>query len=726
MVSPLSSKPLAKAVDPDRESFCSELLAKLTLEEKVGQMVQADLSWHEDVKQLTREGRISSLFTINDPKIINLYQHIAVEESRLGIPLIIGNDIIHGFRSIFPIPLALSCTWDPELIEQVAWASISEAMAAGTTWNFAPMVDICRDPRWGRVAESAGEDACLSSNLGAAWVRGYQETRDKDGRSAAACVKHYAAYGASESGKDYNSVDMSERRLREEYLPPYRAAVEAGVQTVMTSFNDLNGIPASANPFLLKQILRKEWGFEGVIVSDYDSIGELVAHGFARDHKEAALRSVLSGVDMDMMGNAYHFHLANLVREGMVPESLLDEAVLRILKLKFDLGLFAHPYVDETRVEASLALPQTLDLAAKAAAESIVLLKNDGGILPLKASEKNVALIGPLAKERQSLLGCWCFNGRSDEVDTLAEVLQMDLPKDSTLIVEPACSIAGTDLDLGAALEAANKADIVLLALGEDDSMSGEAHSRAHLTLPGRQQELADAVSACGKPVVALVFSGRPLTMTRLVEEVPSVVMAWHGGTRAARGLVDVLTGKVNPSGKLSVTFPRSEGQIPVYYGHKSTGRPIESIGTVQFNEAHRSSYLDEKNSPLFPFGFGLSYTRFDYADLKVSTPRVGRNGVLTISAKLTNNGNFKGTETVQLYVRDLVGVVTRPVKELVDFRKITLAPGENQRVEFELPACRLAFLDQDLKPVLEAGEYAVWIGPSSAEGLEGRFELVD
>ncbi len=726
MVSTISSKPLTRSIDPKREAFCADLLAKMTLEEKVGQMVQADLSWHEDVRQLTREGRISSLFTIRDPKVINLYQHIAVDESRLGIPLIIGNDIIHGFRSIFPIPLALACTWDPELVEQVARASITEAMACGTTWNFAPMVDISRDPRWGRVAEGSGEDAYLSSTLGAAWIRGYQEARDADGRSAAACVKHYAAYGASESGKDYNSVDMSERRLREEYLPPYRAAVEAGVQTLMTSFNDLNGVPASANSFLIKRILREEWGFEGVVVSDYDAIGELVMHGFARDHKEATLRSVLAGVDMDMMGNAYHFHLAALVREGKVAETVLDEAVLRILGLKYDLGLFEHPFVDEADAHSALSLPESLDLAAKAAAQSIVLLKNEGGILPLNASAKTVALIGPLAKERQSLLGCWCFDGRVEDVETLAEVLERDLPADTNLIVEQGCAIDGGDLDLAGALKAAALADVVLLALGESDTMSGEAHSRAHLCLPGRQQELADALAKCGKPVVALVFAGRPLVMTKLVEETPSVVMAWHGGTRAARGVADVLTGKVNPSGKLSISFPRSEGQIPVYYAHKNTGRPVETSGTVQFNQAHKSSYLDEENAPLFPFGFGLSYAQFDYSGLKVLTPQVRKNETLRISARVTNSGKWHGSEIVQLYVRDLVGVVTRPVKELVDFRKIALAPGDSQTVEFELPAGCLSFLDENHHPVLEEGDYKVWIGPNSAEGLEGRFELID
>lgn len=707
-----------------RTEFCSALLARMTLDEKVGQMVQADLSWKEDVRQLVKEGRIGSLLTVRDVATIDAVQRIAVEGSRLGIPLLIGNDIIHGYHSIFPIPLALASTWDTELIESVARASMAEAMAAGTTWNYAPMVDIARDPRWGRIAESAGEDPLLNSRIGEAWVRGFQGYRSPSGRVAAACVKHYAAYGAAEAGKDYNTTDMSERRLREEYLPPYKAAIDAGVKTIMTSFNDLNGLPATINPLLLRQILRAEWGFDGVVVSDYDSIGELVAHGVARDHKEAALRSILAGVDIDMMGNAYHFHLADLVREGKVPETLLDEAVLRILGLKFDLGLFEQPYVDGTPSAASTSQPDILKLAEKAAAECIVLLKNEEEQLPLQPNGKKIALIGPLAEERQSLLGCWSFEGRAEEVETLREALRRNLPADTHLLTVPGCSFAGSDADIAAAVTAARQADLVILALGETDKMSGEAHSRTRLGLPGRQQELAEAVLAEGKPTVAVIFAGRSLVLTDLAAKVDALLMAWHGGYRAAQGVCDVLLGRANPSAKLSVSFPRSEGQIPVYYAHKSTGRPAESSGVIQFNEADKSIYLDESNDPLFAFGFGLSYTRFTYSDLRVITPVVEKNGSLRVSATITNSGKYTGAEIVQLYVRDLVGMVTRPVKELKGFQKITLAPGESQVVEFDLPAARLAFLDLDLNPIIEAGDFKVWIAPNSTEGLEGRFEV--
>ena len=708
----------------DKE-FCLNLLRRMTLSEKIGQMVQADLRWKEDIKKLLRDGRIGSLLTVRDPHAINEYQHIAVEESRLGIPLLVGNDIIHGYRTIFPIPLALASSWDMQLIEEVARASIAEAVACGTTWNFAPMVDISRDPRWGRIAESGGEDPYLNSQMSRAWTHGFQSYQDPSGRCVAACVKHYAAYGGAESGKDYNSVDMSERRLREEYLPPYHAAVEAGVKTVMTSFNDLNGVPATANVFLLKQILRTEWGFEGVVISDFDAIGELIQHGFARDHKEAALRSILAGVDIDMMGNAYFYHLANLVREGKVTEALVDESVLRILQLKANLGLFDHPFIDETAIQSSLMSPATISFAEKAAAQSIVLLKNTDQLLPLSITAQKIALIGPFAEERESLLGCWSFNGQVEEVETLAEALQRNLPAGAGLVVETGCSIAGQDLDLDAAKSAAENADIILLALGEDRTMSGEAHSRAHLNLPGRQDDLVKAMVATGKPVIGILFSGRPLAIPELANAVRALLLAWHGGTRAAQAVCGVLFGQTNPGGKLTASFPRSEGQIPVYYAHKRTGRPIDSTGVIQFNEAHRSSYLDESNAPLFCFGYGLSYTQFTYSDLQLSSSKIDQKGSLTISATIENSGKFAGEEVVQLYVRDMVGVVTRPVKELKGFQKVKLQPGEKRQVAFELSAADLAFLDVELHHIIEPGEYQAWIGPNSSEGLTATFELV-
>jgi len=706
------------------KQFCLNLLHQMTLDEKVGQMVQVDLSWKEDIKTLVRNGRIGSLLTIKDPHTINEYQHLAVDESRLKIPLLVGNDIIHGYRTIFPIPLALASSWDLDLIEQVASASIAEAISSGTTLNYAPMVDISRDPRWGRIAESAGEDPFLSSQIARAWVKGNQSYRDAEGRSAAACVKHFAAYGGAESGKDYDSVDMSERRLREEYLPPYHAAVQAGVKAIMTSFNDLNGLPATANPKLLQQILRKEWGFSGVITSDFDSIRELVLHGFAHDLKEAALRSILAGIDIDMMGDAYHLHLADLVREGKVPESLINEAVIRILTLKYELGLFKHPYIEESNVSHAVFQNPTLALAEKAAARSIVLLKNTHGLLPLTSHVKKIALIGPLASEQVSLMGCWNFDGHVDEVETLYEAMQRNLPEHVQLQYNQGCSLDGDDIDLTSALETSKNADIIVVALGENEVMSGEAHSRAHLDLPGHQMELFNGLAATGIPVVTLLFAGRPLAIPDLVKKTASLLLVWHGGTRAAQGICDVLLGTVSPGGKLPVTFPISVGQIPIYYAHKNTGRPIESTGTIQFNTAHRSSYIDESNDPLFPFGFGLSYTTFLYSDFQVSTPKIERNGILRVSATITNSGNFPSEEIVQLYIRDLVGMVTRPVKELKGFQKIKLKPGESRRVEFFLPASELSFLDINLQPIIEPGKFKVWIAPDSSQGLEGSFEV--
>lgn len=723
MTNPASHHTSASA-GSDSTAFCQALLQRMTLEEKIGQMVQADLSWKEDIEGLLRAGRIGSMFTIKDMDALNNLQRIAVEGSRLGIPLLIGNDTIHGCRTIFPIPLALSCTWDTGLTARAAEAIANEAAAAGTSLIFGPMVDIARDARWGRIAEGAGEDPCLGSEIASAWVQGFQAGRAPGGRKTAACVKHFAAYGAVESGKDYNSVDMSERRLREEYLPPYLAAVRSGSKALMTAFNDLNGVPATANAFLLQTILRQEWDFDGLVISDYDSIGELILHGFAEDHREAARKSMLAGVEMDMMGNAYHYHLAELVEDGTIPLPLIDQAVMHILLLKKDLGLFEDPYIDHEHLESVLLRPEGLSLALEAAERSIVLLKNDGRLLPLRLEGKRIALIGPLAEERESLLGSWSFDGRASETETLLECLRDALPETSRLTYVRGCEIEGGDADFAEAIQAAREADIALLALGESSEMSGEAHCRAYLGLPGQQQALAEVVAAAGKPVVAVLFAGRPLVIPWLAERIPAVLMAWQGGSRCAQAVVNVLTGKYNPSAKLTTSFPRAEGQLPVYYAHKSTGRPFDSIGTLQFNQLHKSVYLDASNLPLFPFGFGLSYTSFIYGDLEVETPAIDRDGALVVSARIKNDGKFPGEEIVQCYVRDLVGSVTRPVKELKGWRKIALRPGEEARVVFHIPASQFSFLDMDLKPLVEPGDFRVWIGPNSQEGLEGKFSI--
>lgn len=697
-----------------------DLLQRMTLDEKVGQLVQVDTSWKQDVPRFIREGRVGSLLSVRDPQAINAFQRIAVEESRLGIPLVFGNDVLHGYRTIFPIPLALSCAWDPQLVEDTAAAIACESLAAGTNWNFAPMVDIARDPRWGRIAEGAGEDPFLGSHLARAWVCGFQTPSGPGGRRMAACVKHFAAYGGAEAGRDYNTVDMSEQRLRNEYLPPYRAALQAGAASLMTSFNELNGVPATANTFLLQDLLRREWGFEGLVVSDFDAIGELILHGYAADHRQAALLSFQAGVDMDMMGNAYPFHLSELVRQGQASEVELDAAVRCVLAFKFQLGLFAQPYVDECPAE----IAGLHELALQAACQSLVLLKNENGLLPLDLEGKTVAVIGPLAGARQDLLGSWSCDGRPEETATFLESFSQALPAGSRLVYAQGCELDGEQAELAAAQETAAQADVVVMLLGESAEMSGEAHARAHLGLPGRQQELVEALSATGKPLVAVLVCGRPLVLTALERRAGAILLGWQGGTYAAQALSQALLGQVNPSGKLTASFPRSEGQIPIYYAYKRTGRPADVSGITQFNQEHKSIYLDEAHTPLYPFGFGLSYTRFSYHDLVVETPVVEKNGCLVVSAGLTNSGSCGGVEIAQCYVRDLVGSLTRPVKELKGFQKVSLPAGASRLVRFEIPAVELGFYGPDLQYRVEAGDFRVWIGGSSGAELQGTFSV--
>ena len=723
--------------DPQIETRVNDLLAQMTLEEKVGQMNQITPRRTDDLETEICEGRVGSLLGITDVQEINRLQKIAVEESRLGIPLLIGNDVIHGYRTIFPIPLAESCTWDPGLIEQASRIAANEAAACGTDWTFAPMVDICRNPRWGRIAEGAGEDPFLGAAMARARVRGFQSSDLVAGRKIVACPKHYVAYGATESGKDYDTVDISERTLRDVYLPPFKAAFDEGAGSVMPAFNEISGVPASANPLTLRTILREEWDFDGVVLSDFNAIRELIAHGFASDLKDAAAKSALAGMDMDMMGDAYSTHLAELVREGRVPEAVVDKAVRRILRLKAMLGLLDQPYTDETLHEQVVLREDHRQAALEVAHKSMVLLKNEGGLLPLSPTSK-VAVIGPLADDRRAPLGCWHCVGQPEDVETVLDGIQA-LWQGSVTYVQ-GCSIDddahrsdGAIDQVEEAVESARAAEVVVLVLGESATMSGEARSRAHLDLPGQQQALLEAVHAAGTPVVVVLMSGRPLTIPWMAENVPAILQAWHGGIRAGRAVADVLLGKVNPSGKLSATFPCTEGQIPVYYAHKSTGRPVSGEGsalsggegTTQFDEPYRSNYLDEPNAPLFPFGYGLSYTTFAYSDLEVETPKAGVEDTLVVTAVVSNTGDRAGEEIVQFYVRDLVGSVTRPVKELKGFQRQPLEPGEQKMVRFEVPVSELGFHGPTMEYIVEPGSFRVWIGPNSADGVEGSFEVV-
>jgi beta-glucosidase len=738
-------------LDPAVEARAEELLARMTLAEKVGQLVQVTpfkpfdvaefmarqkqaeesgvpFEFHPeprpDLEDMIRSGQVGSLLNLPDPQLIDRLQRLAVEQSRMGIPLIVGADVIHGYRTVFPIPLAESCTWDPALLERAAKVAAEEASAAGIDWIFAPMVDVARDPRWGRVAEGAGEDVFLGSVMARARVRGFQAAGLASGRRVAACPKHYMGYGAAEAGRDYNTVDLSERTLRDVYLPPFQAAFEAGAGSVMSSFNEIGGLPATADPWLLRTILRDEWTWPGVVLSDYEAVRELIPHGLADDLRDAARLSMLAGLDMDMVSGAYANHLAELVETGAVPIALVDDAVRRVLRLKLGLGLFERWGVDAELAERIVLRDDFRALALQVAQQSIVLLKNAGGLLPLAPGGQRIVVIGPLADNRRDLLGAWAINGQPEDVETVLEGLHAHV-SDDMLTHVPGCSIDGNDpADIPAALAAAQAADVLVLVLGESADMSGEAHSRAHLGLPGRQQELFDALAQPGKPIVVVLLSGRPLVIPRVVEQSSAVVAAWHGGIRAGRAIADVLFGATNPSGKLTAGWPRAEGQIPLYYAHKNTGRPAAGAGTKQFAEPFKSVYMDEPNSPLFPFGHGLSYTRFEYRELRVETAVVSTDGTLVVSAVIHNTGARAGAEVAQLYVRDLVGSVTRPVKELKGFQRIALEPGEARTVCFEVPVRQLGFWGPGMRYMVEPGAFKLWVGPDSQGGLEGEFEV--
>jgi beta-glucosidase len=737
-------------LDPAIESRVDGLLQRMTLEEKIGQLVQespfAPVDWSVVMQEMKRAEAAGQSYTIPlelrpdiedhiragrvgvvnsaDPRMTNRLQRAAVEGSRLGIPLLVGNDVIHGFRTIFPIPLAEACTWNPELLERASHVAAEEASAHGIDWIFAPMVDIARDPRWGRIAEGAGEDPFLGMAMARARVRGFQAGDLQSGRLVAACPKHYIGYGAAEAGRDYNTVDLSERTLREVHLPPFKAAFDAGAGSTMSAFNEIGGVPGTCNTFTLRTVLRDEWSWPGVVISDFNAIGELVQHAVAANLKGAARLAIVAGVDVDMESGAYAQHLAELVEEGKVPQEVVDESVRCVLRLKIALGLFERPYTDETLAEQVILRDDFRALALQVAQESMVLVKNQAHLLPLKGDSRRIALIGPLADTRSDLLGTWAITGKAGDVETMREGIGAYMGNDSLTYVQ-GCPISGDGVvDILAAVSAAQAADVVVVVLGEGADMSGEAHSRAHLGLPGRQQELLHALAETGKPIVGVLMCGRPLVIPRMAEQVDALLIAWHAGIRAGRAVADLLFGAAHPSGKLTTSWPRTEGQIPVYYAHKNTGRPAEGTGTTQFHEPFRSTYLDEPNAPLFPFGFGLSYTTFDYRDLQVETPSLDSDGILVVSAVVENTGERVGTEVVQLYVRDLVGSVTRPVKELKGFQRVTLQPGEARTVRFEVPTRELGFIGPDMQHVVEPGAFKLWVGRDASEGLEGEFEV--
>lgn len=723
--------------DPTMDKFITELMAKMTLEEKIGQLSLLTSDWdstgptmRQGYQDDIRKGRIGSIFNAFTAKYTRELQRLAVEETRLKIPLLFGYDVIHGHRTIFPISLGEAASWDLQAIEKAARISATEASAEGIHWTFAPMVDIARDPRWGRISEGAGEDVYLGSRIAEARVHGFQGNDLKAVDTVLATAKHFAAYGAAQAGRDYGTVDISERTLRDVYLPPFKAAADAGAATFMTAFNEYDGIPASGNRYLLTDVLRDKWGFKGFVVTDYTSINEMVAHGYSKDLQQAGEQAINAGVDMDLQGAVFMEHLAKSVAEGKVDVARVDAAVKAIIEMKYRLGLFEDPYrySDEAREKATVYRPDFLEAARDVARKSMVLLKNVNNALPLAASAKSIAVIGPLGDSKADMIGSWSAAGdRKTRPVTLLEGMQARAPKGQSVAYAKGASYAfedeGKTDGFADAIALAQKSDVIVAAMGERWDMTGEAASRTSLDLPGNQLALLKELKKTGKPIILVLMSGRPNSIEWADANVDAILEAWYPGTMGGHAIADVLYGDYNPSGKLPVTFPRNVGQVPLYYDMKSTGRPIDP---AKPDAKYVSRYLNTPNTPLYPFGYGLSYTSFTYSPVKLSRNSIKPGEALTASITVTNSGARDGAEVVQLYVRDLVGSVTRPVKELKGFRKIPLRKGESRTVSFILTDADLAFTRADMSWGAEPGDFKLWIGPSSAEGSEAAFTLTE
>ena len=704
----------------DIDKKVDELLSKMTLHEKVGQMNQ--LSGGAWLVDQAAKGEVGSILNCVDPAEINAVQKAAVEQSRLGIPILVSRDVIHGFRTIFPIPIGQAATFDPAIVEKGARIAAVEATASGVRWTFSPMLDIARDPRWGRVAEGSGEDPYLDALMGVAMVKGYQGDDLSDPTSMAACIKHFVGYGAAEGGRDYNTTMISERSLRNTYFPAFKAAAEAGAATLMTSFNEIDGVPSTGNKWLLKDILRDEWGWDGMVVTDWNSAGEMIAHGFSRDLKHTAEQAINAGVDMDMMSYGFIQYVEELVKEGKVSEKEIDRAVRNILKLKFELGLFEHPYVDETASAKVDYAPEHLEAAKQCAIESAVLIKNNG-VLPL-AGAKTILVTGPLADAPHEQMGTWAFDGQKEHTLTPLAALRQEYD----VIWEPGLDYSRDKdrSDFAKVRIAASRADAAVVFVGEEAILSGEAHSLSNLNLQGAQSELIAEVAKSGKPVVVVVIAGRPLTIERDLANCDAMLYSFHPGTMGGPALADLIKGKAVPSGKLPMTFLRDAGQAPFYYNHNNSGRPCNGTETLlddipmaagQTSLGCTSYYLDTGYGPLFPFGYGLSYTSFEYGKPVVENAELGRDDVLRVSFDLKNTGKYEGTEVAQLYVQDKVGSVVRPVRELKRFERVNLAPGESRKVTFELPVAELAFWNFDMEYVVEPGDFRLWVAGDSASG---------
>ena len=720
----------------DIESRVESLLSKMTIEEKLGQMNQISSFGGsiDEMHDLIVKGEVGSILNEVDAKRINQIQKIAVEESRLGIPILMSRDVIHGFKTIFPIPIGQAATFDTAIVYNGARVAAVEATSCGIRWTFSPMVDIARDPRWGRLAEGYGEDPYLSSVMGAATVRGYQTNNLSDSTAMAACAKHFVGYGAAEGGRDYNSTYIPERLLRNVYLPSFKAAAEAGSATFMTSFNDNDGVPSTGNKFVLKDVLRNEWNFDGFVVTDWNSSGEMIAHGFCADAHEVAVKSVKAGVDMEMVGYTFMKELPEAIKRGEVNIETIDNAVRNILRIKFRLGLFDNPYTNESLAEKALYADQHLQMAKETATEAAILLKNNG-ILPLNDKVKSVAIVGPMANAQHDQMGTWVFDGEKEHTVTPLTAIKELVGNKVNIIYEQglAYSRDNNKANISKAVNAARKADVILAFVGEESILSGEAHCLANIDLQGAQKELIDALSKVGKPLVTVIISGRPLTIADEVQKSAAVLFNFHPGTMGGPAIADLLWGKAVPSGKLPMTFPKYVGQVPIYYAHNNTGRPVEGnevliddipIEAGQTSLGCRSFYLDAGWEPLFPFGYGLSYTTFEYSDITLSSNSLTTNETLKVSFKLKNTGSVEGTEVAQLYVRDKVGSVTRPVKELKLFARVTLKPGETKDVVFELPVSDLAFWNIDMKYVVEPGDFDLWVAGDSQSGKPLSFSV--
>ncbi|MFM9988285.1 glycoside hydrolase family 3 N-terminal domain-containing protein [Flavobacterium sp.] len=716
------------------ESKVDALIKQMTLEEKVGQLNQytgdntatGPLTINNNKQEEIKAGKIGSMLNVLGAKYTRQYQELAMQ-SRLKIPLLFGLDVIHGYKTTFPIPLAEAASWDLAAIQQGSRIAATEASASGIHWTFAPMVDISRDPRWGRVMEGAGEDTYLGSKIAYARVKGFQGNKLGDLSSVMACVKHFAAYGLAVGGREYNSVDLSDRMLWETYLPPFKAALDAGAATFMNSFNDINGIPATANKYIQRDILKGKWGFKGFVVSDWGSIGEMIAHGYSKDLKEAAQMAIMAGNDMDMESNAYRNNLERLVKENKVPIAIVNDAVKRILTKKFELGLFDNPfkYCSEELQNKELNNPEHTRIARDMAKKSIVLLKNEKNILPLSKETKTIAFIGPMVKPKRINHGFWAVDLK--EIDSTYIVSQWEglenkLDKTTKLLYAKGCGVQDiSKAGFQEAIDIANQADVVILSIGERFNMSGEAQSRSNIHLPGVQEDLIKELQKTGKPIVILINAGRPLIFNWTADNMPTIVYTWWLGSEAGNAIADVLFGDYNPSGKLPMSFPRDEGQIPIYYNHFSTGRP-----SVNEDKIYKSAYIDLPNTPKFPFGFGLSYTTFQYSDLKLSKLKMKKDEIIEASVTITNTGKFAGEEVVQLYLHDLFGSVVRPIIELKDFQKIKLEVGESKTIKFVIDNKKLSFYNSKLDFESEIGDFEIMIGSSSADiRLKNNFELI-